>query len=134
MTLGSYNRPLTHMLYQAPAAGKQTAGSGYYFHFDRLPDENGVWRFTNTGLIRNIVNYDYESWTPGFVDKLELNSSLDDPWGCLPINTIVGGAYAENNLLITALQYLEDVPADVLMPMIMPAWYDRTTFMEGGRK
>ena len=134
MTLGSYNHPLTHMLYQAPAAGKQTAGSGYYFHFDRLPDENGVWRFTNTGLIRNIVNYDYESWTPGFVDKLELNSSLDDPWGCLPINTIVGGAYAENNLLITALQYLEDVPADVLMPMIMPAWYDRTTFMEGGRK
>ena len=48
MELGSYNHPLTHVLFQAPAPGKKTAGSGYYFHFDRLPDENGVWRFTNT--------------------------------------------------------------------------------------
>ena len=134
MQLGSYNHPMTHMLYQAPAAGKKTAGSGYYFHFDRLPDENGKWRFTNTGLIRNIVNYTYDAWTPGYVTKLELNSSLDDPWGCLPINTIVGGAYAENNLLITALEYLEDVDPEILMPMILPAWYDRTTFMETGRK
>ena len=134
MELGSYNSPLTHVLYQAPAAGKETAGSGYYFHFDRLPDENGKWRFTNTGLIRNVVKYKYDSWIPGYVTKLELNSSLDDPWGCLPIGTIVGGAYAENNLLITNLQYLEDVDADELMPMILPAWYDRTTFLETGRK
>ncbi len=134
MTLGAYNHPMTHMLYQAPAAGKKTAGSGYYFHFDRLPDENGKWQFTNTALIRNVVNYTYDSWTPGTVTKLELNSSLDDPWGCLPINTIVGGAYAENNLLITSLQYLEAVDPEKLMPMILPAWYDRTTFMETGRK
>ena len=134
MELGAYNHPLTHMLYQAPAAGKETAGSGYYFHFDRLPDEEGKWRFTNTALIRNVVKYKYDSWIPGTVTKLELNSSLDDPWGCLPINTICGGAYAENNLLITNLQYLEAVDAEELMPMILPAWYDRTTFMEGGRK
>ena len=134
MELGAYNHPMTHMLYQAPAAGRKTAGSGYYFHFDRLPDENGKWRFTNTCLIRNVVNYTYDSWTPGYVTKLALNSSLDDPWGCLPINTIVGGAYAENNLLITALEKLEDVDAEALMPMILPAWYDATTFMDTGRK
>ena len=134
MELGAYNHPMTHMLYQAPAAGRKTAGSGYYFHFDRLPDENGKWRFTNTCLIRNVVNYTYDSWTPGYVTKLALNSSLDDPWGCLPINTIVGGAYAENNLLITALEKLEDVDAEALMPMILPAWYDATTFMQTGRK
>ena len=134
LELGAYNHPLTHMLYQAPAPGKETAGSGYYFHFDRLPDEEGKWRFTNTALIRNVVKYKYDSWIPGTVKALELNSSLDDPWGCLPINTIVGGAYAENNLLITNLQYLEAVDAEELMPMILPAWYDRTTFMEGGRK
>ena len=34
----------------------------------------------------------------------------------------------------TNLQYLEAVDAEELMPMILPAWYDRTTFMEGGRK
>ena len=62
----------------------------------------------------------------------------EEDWGTLevtlPVNTIVGGAYAENNLLITALQKLEDVDPDELMPMIMPAWYDRTTFMETGRR
>ena len=134
LALGSYNHPLTHLLFQAPAPGKQTAGSGYYFHFDRLPDGNGRWRFANTCLIRNVVNYTYDAWTPGYVNRLELNSSLDDPWGCLPINTIVGGAYAENNLLITALQKLEDVDAEKLMPMILPAWYDATTFMDTGRR
>ena len=134
MELGSYNHPLTHVLFQAPAPGKKTAGSGYYFHFDRLPDENGVWRFTNTCLIRNIVNYTYDAWTPGYITKLEINSSKDDPWGCIPVGTIVGGAYAENNLLITALQKLEDVDADKLMKKILPAWYDKTTFMETGRK
>ena len=134
MQLGSYNHPLTHMLYQAPAPGKVTSGSGYYFHFDRLPDEDGKFGFANTGLIRNVCNYTYDAWTPGYVTKLELNSSLDDPWGCLPINTIIGGAYAENNLLITSLEYLEDTDPEETMLKVIPAWYDQTTFMKGGIK
>ncbi|MBE7005355.1 MAG: NADH:flavin oxidoreductase, partial [Ruminococcaceae bacterium] len=134
MELGSYNHPMAHMLYQAPAAGKQTHGSGYYFHFDRLPDENGLWRFTNTCLIRNVVTYTYDDWKPGFVKGLELKSSIDDPWACLPVSTVIGGAYAHNNLLITSLEKLEDVDAEETMLKILPAWYDRTTFMEGGRK
>jgi 2,4-dienoyl-CoA reductase-like NADH-dependent reductase (Old Yellow Enzyme family)/thioredoxin reductase len=134
MQLGQYNHPLTHMLFQAPAQGKETAGSAFNFHFDRLPDENGVWRYTNTCLVSTLIKYKYDSWAPGFINKLEINSTTDDPWGCLPVNTIIGGAYAENNLLITNLQKLEDVDAKQLMPMIMPAWYDKTTFMQTGRK
>ena len=134
MQLGSYNHPLTHALYQSPVPGKVTAGSGYYFHFDRLPDENGKFKFTNTGLIRNVCNYTYDAWTPGYVNRLEITSSIDDPWGCLPINTIVGGAYAENNLLITSLEYLEDVEPEALMLKVIPAWYDQTAFMKGGIK
>ena len=122
------------MLYQTPAPGAETAGSGYYIHFDRLPDENGVWNFDNVFLMRNVVKYKYDDWKPGFVTKFELKSSIDDPWGCLPVNTIIGGAYAENNLLITALQKLEDVDAESTMKKILPAWYDRTAFMEVGRK
>ena len=134
MQLGQYNHPLTHMLYQAPAPGKETAGSAYNFHFDRLPDENGVWRYTNTCLVSTLIKYKYDSWAPGYINKLEVNSTTDDPWGCLPVNTIIGGAYAENNLLITNLTKLADVDAAELMPMIMPAWYDQTTFMKTGRK
>jgi hypothetical protein len=93
-----------------------------------------VWRYTNTCLVSTLIKYKYDSWAPGFINKLEINSTTDDPWGCLPVNTIIGGAYAENNLLITNLQKLEDVDAKQLMPMIMPAWYDKTTFMQTGRK
>lgn len=134
LQLGSYNSPLTHVLYQAPAPGKVTSGSGYYFHFDRLPDETGKFVFKNTGLIRNVCNYTYDAWTPGYIKKLELHSSPDDPWGCLPVNTIIGGAYAENNLLITSLEYLEDVDPEELMVKVIPAWYDQTAFMKGGKK
>lgn len=134
LQLGSYNSPLTHVLYQAPAPGKVTSGSGYYFHFDRLPDETGKFVFKNTGLIRNVCNYTYDAWTPGYINKLELHSSPDDPWGCLPVNTIIGGAYAENNLLITSLEYLEDVDPEELMVKVIPAWYDQTAFMKGGKK
>lgn len=130
MRLGEYNHPLTHMLYQSPSAGAQTAGNGYYFHFDCQPDQDGKFTFTNGCLIRNTCVYDYKSWEPGFVEKLELKSSIDDPWGCLPINTIVGGGYAHNKLSIKGLEYLEDVnPADFLAK-VMPAWYDQTAFMK----
>jgi hypothetical protein len=93
-----------------------------------------MWRFDNVFLLRNVVKYKYDDWKPGFVTRFELKSSIDDPWGCLPVNTIIGGAYAENNLLITALQKLEDVDAESTMKKILPAWYDRTAFMEVGRK
>ena len=134
MQLGQYNHPLTHLLFQAPAPGKETAGSAFNFHFDRLPDENGVWGYTNTCLVSTLIKYKYDAWTPGYITKLEINSTEDDPWGCLPVNTIIGGAYAENNLLITNLRKLADVDPKELMPMIMPAWYDQTTFMKTGRK
>lgn len=134
MKLGEYNSPMTHMLYQAPASGKQTGGSGYYFNFERQPDENGVFTFANASLIRNFVTYTYESWEPGFVEELALNSSLDDPWGCLPINTIIGGAYSHNSLNITRLEYLESIDAGELMKKVIPAWYDQTAFMRPKRK
>ena len=85
MELGSYNHPLTHVLYQAPAPGKETAGSGYYFHFDRLPDENGVWKFTNTCLIRNVVKYLYDAWSIGAnTVNVSKNSTAAVPIGAIP--------------------------------------------------
>ena len=134
LKIGEYNHPLTHMLYQAPAPGKTTGGSGYYFHFDRLPGEDGKFTFKNTGLMKNFCEYEYKSWEPAFVEKLKLNSSFDDPWGCLPVSSIIGGAYAHNNLHIKALEYLQDVPAEKIMDKILPAWYDKTAFMRTGRR
>jgi len=132
LELGHYNSPLTHALYQAPAPGKQVFGGGFYFHFDREPDENGEARFRNGALLQNLCEYNYKSWEPGFA-SLALRSSIDDPWAELPINTIVGGAYSGNSLLVHKLNLVEHLNADDIVPYLLTARYDRTAFMETGR-
>ncbi len=132
MELGEYNSPLTHMLYQAPGAGKKTFGGGFYYHFDREPDENGISHFRNGALLMNQCEYNYESWEPGCV-SLNLKSSIDDPWAELPINTIIGGAYSKNSLLVHKLNLAQNLDADTVIPYLLTGRYDRTAFMETGR-
>lgn len=132
MELGEYNSPLTHTLYQAPEAGKKTYGGGFYYHFDREPDENGVSHFRNGALLMNLCEYNYQSWEPGLT-ALDLKSSIDDPWAELPIHTIVGGAYSKNSLLVHKLNLAENLDADTVIPYLLTGRYDRTAFMETGR-
>ncbi len=132
MEIGQYNSPLTHAIYQAPAAGKKITGTGFYFHFDRMPLKEGVASFSNGALVGLNVEYTYQSWEPGTV-KLNLKSSADDPWAELPINTIIGGAYARNMIHLNKMNLLEEVDAKAIAPYIMTAWYDRTVFKETGR-
>lgn len=132
LQIGEYNSPLTHVLYQAPAAGKQTFGGGFYFHFDREPDENGVSHFRNGALLMNQCEYNYQSWEPGFAE-LTLESSVDDPWAELPVHTIIGGAYSKNSLLVHKLNLAENLDADAIIPYLLTGRYDRTAFMETGR-
>uniref|UniRef100_UPI00326178E4 oxidoreductase n=1 Tax=Clostridium sp. NkU-1 TaxID=1095009 RepID=UPI00326178E4 len=129
---GEYNNPMAAALYQFPAAGKQTFGGGFYFHFDRIPDEKGVSHFTNGALLMNQCEYNYQAWEPGFA-ALNLTSSVDDPWGELPINTIIGGAYSKNSLLVHKLNLMEKLDADEIVPYLLTGRYDRTAFMETGR-
>lgn len=133
LELGETNSPLTGAMYQFPEAGKQTYGGGFYFHFDREPDKDGVSHFKNGALLQNLCEYTYKSWEPGFA-SLKLRSSIDDPWGELPINTIVGGAYSVNSLLVHKLNLVENLNAEEIVPYLMAGRYDRTAFMETGRK
>ncbi|BCN32669.1 oxidoreductase [Anaeromicropila herbilytica] len=130
--LGEYNSPLTAALYQFPAEGKQTFGGGFYFHIDRIPDESGVSHFENGALLMNQCEYNYQSWEPADV-SLNLKSSIDDPWAELPINTIIGGGYSKNSLLVHKLNLMEKLNADDIVPYLLTGRYDRTAFMETGR-
>ncbi len=133
MKLGQYNNVITDALYMAPRPGKHTFGNGFYFHFDRMPDAGGVPQYSNGALYMNECEYVYDSWEPGEV-QLKLQSSPDDPWAELPINTIIGGAYAKNTLTMQKVYTVEKLDARSLLPYLLPAWYDRTAFMETGRK
>ena len=131
LRLGEYNHPLTHVLYQAPGAGVHTAGAGFYYHFDRKADGTGGSRFGNAQLQALNIEYNYKSWEPAFVEKLELRSSVDDPFAELPINTIVGGGYATTTLTLNKTDLLQTFDdADEIVPYLMTARYDRTAFKE----
>ena len=116
---------MSPMLYQAPEAGKKIYGGGFYFHFDRIPDEEGAVHFVNGALTTNLCEYNYHAWEPAYVD-LKLHSSPDDPWGELPINTIIGGAYSKNDLVVHKCNKICDLDAEELMPYLLTAYYDRT--------
>jgi len=133
LKIGEYNSSLMIPLYQAPADGKQVFGGGFYFHLDRMPDENGVSEFKNGALLMNQCEYNYKTWEPAFAE-LKLKSSVDDPWAELPINTIIGGGYSKNSLLVHKLNLLEHLDAKQLAPYLLTARYDRTAFMETGRR
>lgn len=133
MKLGEYNHPLTHLLFQKPGPNVRTTGSGFYYHFDRKASENGGSEFGSGQLQALNVEYEYESWEPGFVD-LKLTSSIDDPFAELPINTIIGGAYAKNHLTLNRIELLEKFDTNEIVPYLLTARYDRTAFKESFRK
>ncbi len=133
LKIGEYNNAMTGMLYQFPEAGKKTYGGGFYFHLDREPDKEGKSHFQNGALLQNLCEYNYHSWEPGFA-KIELRSSIDDPWGELPVRTVIGGAYSCNDLMVHKLNLCEEIDAETLAPYLLTARYDRTAFMETGRK
>lgn len=133
LKLGEYNNAMTGMLYQFPEAGKKTYGGGFYFHLDREPDKEGKSRFQNGALLQNLCEYNYHAWEPGFA-SIQLQSSIDDPWGSLPIRTVIGGAYSCNDLMVHKLNLCEEIDADLLAPYLLTARYDRTVFMETGRR
>jgi hypothetical protein len=87
----------------------------------------------NGGLIKLDAGYDYLSWEPGEA-KLKLQSSVDDPFAELPINTVIGGAYAKNNLTLSGLTLLEHLDANEIVPYLLTARYDRTAFKETFRR
>ena len=133
LKIGEYNNAMTGMLYQFPEVGKKTYGGGFYFHLDREPDKEGKSHFQNGALLQNLCEYNYHSWEPGFA-KIELKSSIDDPWGELPVRTVIGGAYSCNDLMVHKLNLCEEIDAETLAPYLLTARYDRTAFMETGRK
>ncbi|NLH01788.1 MAG: FAD-dependent oxidoreductase [Clostridiales bacterium] len=133
LELGEYHSPLTDVVYQAPRAGASTSGSGFFLNFDIEPNEKGERHFVNGALYQNVCEYTYKSWEPGFA-SLKLQSGKDDPWAELPVSTIIGGAYSVNDLLLHELKLVERVDAEKIAPYLLTSRYDRTVFMETGKR
>ena len=131
--LGEYNSPLCHLIFQSPAAGKTTKGCGFYYHFDRPALPQGGAQLTGGAINAALVQYDYHKWEPGYVTSLKMESSPDDPWGELPVLSVLGCAYSELDLTVLGEKKLADVDAGEFFPYVFAGWYDRTTLGETGR-
>jgi hypothetical protein len=131
--LGEYNSPLCHLIFQSPAAGKSTKGCGFYYHFDRPALPQGGAQLTGGAINAALVQYDYHKWEPGYVTSLKMESSPDDPWGELPVLSVLGCAYSELDLTVLGEKKLADVDAGEFFPYVFAGWYDRTTLGEVGR-
>lgn len=131
--LGEYNSLLTPRIFQMPAAGKTTTGCGFYYHFDRSFTAEGKAELTAGALLAATVQYDYASWEPGYVTKLSLNSTPDDPWGELPVISIIGAGISTLDLSVKGMQKIADVNAAETLPYLLSAWYDRSVLGETGQ-
>ena len=79
------------------------------------------------------MQYDYKSWEPAYVTRLDVCSTPDDPWGELPVVTVIGAGLATLDLTVRGMRRLADVDAKATMPYLLSSWYDRTTLRETGR-
>lgn len=131
--LGEYNSPLCHLIFQSPAVGKTTKGCGFYYHFDRPVLPEGGAKLDGGSINAALVQYDYHQWLPGYVTDIQMASSPDDPWGELPVLSILGCAYSDLDLTVLGERKLADVDANAAFPYVFAGWYDRTTLGEVGR-
>jgi acetoacetate decarboxylase len=128
MKLGEYNNPTADQLYFSPAPGKKTDGYSFYYSTYMQPDVNGNAEFCNVNLLSNYVQYTYSSWTPGTVSA-RLQSSVNDPWGQLPILEMLGGGFSNNDLEMKELKIVATPDAKSVMPYLMTTRFDKSALI-----
>jgi acetoacetate decarboxylase len=129
--LGAYNHPLMGALNQFPSYTRVSKGMAFYHMFDMAPDAAGKMRFNNVRLIGNVLETRYRDWVPGFA-SLKLQSGPDDPWGDLPVHTIIGGAFMKADMRMLTAHILAEPDPGETMPYLLTSRYDRTAFTEPG--
>ena len=125
-----YNNGMMHKLYQAPAPGKDTMGLAFCYKVDTILKPDNTYGMANCRILGNLCKYHYEQWQPCFVESIEVRSSKDDPWGELPVTTIIGGAYAVNDLFLNGSMMLALPDTKEVLPYIMTQRYDRNLYNE----
>ncbi|MDY4196154.1 MAG: acetoacetate decarboxylase family protein [Peptoniphilaceae bacterium] len=132
MTLGDYNHPMADTCFGKPYVGKENKGQSYFIYWDRLAGIDPVHHEDQTALLRSHSTMIYRKWEPGSID-LKLGATEDDPWGCLPVVEMLGGAWCVNDLILEYQEWVQALKAEEVKPKILYAWYDKTGFGHLGR-
>lgn len=129
LKLGEYNDPITGNIYGNPGPGSVTGGTSYYFWTCVEPDSNGAVNFTKVHMLSNVAQYTYRVWKPGKV-TVRTQSSIDDPWGELPVLGNMGGSYSEHDLEMKEIYYVASLDPAEAMPKLISTRFDHTALVK----
>lgn len=129
MELGEFNSPLAYALSNGIAPGATVPGQCFNFKMDAYLDENNDLQFDESKLFSQVLIYHYKEVVPAFA-SLKLVSSVDDPWGELPINTVIGGVYNTNDLDLGPMRLLETRPGNEIAPYLVKSRYDDSAYLD----
>jgi acetoacetate decarboxylase len=131
LEIGQYNEPslqLEQEKCQGMQGGLMTEG-GCLLHKYRIEDGG----FTDMELIYFDSPTRYYSWEPATA-TVKLASSIDDPWGEIPLVSILGAAWAKCDNSVRGTSVIYRYPQDAIMDAMQYLYagrYDRSLLCSG---
>ena len=129
--MGAYNDPLMGHLNKDVEPGYRGRGACLLFQYE-YGVEPGHMIFPKMRLIHYDSVTDYQTWEPAFIQSLQMEPSLDDPWAELSVVKLLGAAYSINSNWVAGISTLaqfEGDEADSLISYLFSGRFDRSTIV-----
>jgi acetoacetate decarboxylase len=131
--MGGYNDPLMGHMNKDVRPGYTGRGTCLLFQYE-YGNEPDHMIFPKMRLVNYDSVTDYQTWEPAFIQSLQMEPSLDDPWAELVVVKPLGGAYSINSNWVAGISTLaqfEGDEADSLISYLFSGRYDRSTLVTG---
>lgn len=128
--LGAYNDPRMQQLHADAGPGRQERGSCLLFQYEHARAPDGHVIFPKMQLLNYDSVTDYQTWEPGCIKSIDMQTSLDDPWAELVVVKPLGAAYSINSNWVPGVSRLaqfEGDEADDLFSYLLTGRWDRST-------
>lgn len=130
--MGGYNDPIMEVMRKDYGPGYQERGACLLFQYDYGQAQDHRSTFENMRLVHYDSVTDFQTWEPAFINSLNMESSIDDPWAELPVAKPLGAGYSINSNWIadiSPLVHFEGDEGDRLISYLFTGRWDRSTLV-----
>ena len=124
--LGAYNTPSAPALFGEKGPGAKSPGKSILYKFDLESHEDGTKSFSNLRLLEFKTESHFYAWTPGTA-SVKLQSTVNDPWGQLPVLQVIGAAWGKWDLGLLGAKITPKDNIDEVIPHLLTR-YDAPVF------
>jgi acetoacetate decarboxylase len=131
--MGGYNDPLMEVMRKDYGPGYRERGACLLFQYEYGEGADHMI-FPKMRLLNYDSVIDYQTWEPAFIQSLQMEPSLDDPWAELSVVKLLGAGYSINSNWVAGVSTLaqfEGDEADSLISYLFSGRYDRSTLVTG---